>query len=468
MRKITYLLLLCPIFIFAQVSNGTFDADINGWVGQNNPASMTWSATEGHNSSGSIMVVAANGTNSGIKSDPNVVVSEGAGNYIFSAWVKGTAGDKVQLFVFHGSSMNLPQYTLSSNNWELVTGTFNNLDATTNTTVRVVGKTTGMTFYVDDITFVKEPCSGYEVTTSNNFAGFSTITNPLSCYATGNVLELTATPSCSEFTLDHWEVNSVSVGNTNPFNFTVGTENVDVKAVFSAVNSTVDRNFDTDAELNAWIAATDASVTIINNDLIWSITGGSSKLAYNSCAFAPTTWNFNAMKIGYTNNSSNTRIRLKYAKQEGGFEYINVDGLITNNTPQILIMPLTNSTWTDFIPDLELLMRADDLNTASTNGTFTIDYIEFYYDAALSNITFVADNNAIIAFPNPAKNSISFSSTKSEIKLVNIYDITGKLVFVNMNSNFNNISVSELNNGIYFAKVGLENGAIETVKFVKN
>ena len=465
MKKTTFLtLLLSPLFFFAQVTNGTFDTDINGWVGQNSPASMTWSSTEGHDAPGAIRVVASGATNSGIKSDPASATAEGLGNYIFSAWVKGTAGDKVQLFVFQGSSMNAPQYTLTSNNWEFVTATFNSLDGTTNTTVRVVGRTAGMTFYVDDITFVKEPCSGYAVTASDNFAGTNTITTPLGCYTTGTMVEFTATPSCAEFVFDHWEINTVPAGTTNPLSFTVGTEDADVKAVFTAVNTTVDRNFDTDAELNEWTAATDASLAVAGNDMVWTITGGASKIAYNSCAFAPTSWNYNGMRIGYTNNSANTRLRLKYAKTDGGFEYVNFDGLTTDNTPQVMVMPLTLATWTDYLPNLEILMRADDLNNPSTAGTFTIDYIEFYYDAALSTAGFDGVKNASVLYPNPAKNFISIESNQVLDGIV-IYNLNGQKM--SATSATNQVDVSNLQAGIYFIQLMQNNTALEVLKFVK-
>ena len=72
------------------------------------------------------------------------------------------------------------------------------------------------------------------------------------------------------------------------------------------------------------IGAQHATVTVDNDVLTWEITGVSTKLKYDACSFAPTAWNINALKIGYTNGTDNTRMRLSHPK-EGGNEFINYD-----------------------------------------------------------------------------------------------------------------------------------------------
>lgn len=85
----------------------------------------------------------------------------------------------------------------------------------------------------------------------------------------------------------------------------------------------------------------------------------------------------------------------------------------------------------------------------------------------ISNLSF--KNNSISAYPNPAKDQITFATFNSIIKNINVYDVTGSLVeTISMNNNTSVVhSLENYSNGVYFYKsVGNNNELIGTGKFI--
>jgi serine protease AprX len=83
---------------------------------------------------------------------------------------------------------------------------------------------------------------------------------------------------------------------------------------------------------------------------------------------------------------------------------------------------------------------------------------------ATHNVNF---NDNIVMYPNPVKNVLNFSVPNNvEIATVSIFDILGKQVNTNSQILHNSIDVSNLSNGIYFAKFAY-NGQFLIKKFVK-
>lgn len=66
-------------------------------------------------------------------------------------------------------------------------------------------------------------------------------------------------------------------------------------------------------------------------------------------------------------------------------------------------------------------------------------------------------------YPNPVKNELNINS-KSDVKNVSIYNVSGQLV---LNANSNKINTSALSTGVYVVRTELKNGQIETFKIVK-
>ncbi|OUS01492.1 hypothetical protein A9Q86_06855 [Flavobacteriales bacterium 33_180_T64] len=90
-----------------------------------------------------------------------------------------------------------------------------------------------------------------------------------------------------------------------------------------------------------------------------------------------------------------------------------------------------------------------------------------------SGLTLSIDENIleenIIIYPNPTKTNLNISSA-AFIKIDNasIYDVRGRLILskdINSSSNLNTINVNQLNSGIYFIKINVENTTISK-KFI--
>ena len=463
MKKITLALffMTLPFIGFTQITNGTFDADVTGWKAVNGSA-IDWNAAD------QSLKLVNTAVNKYAQSNPNGTPEEGAGNYILTFRVKGTAGVEVRGAIYQGRFLAGSNLIIAATDvWETYTHTFEGLVATTGMNIRLQANATG-TFYFDDVTFVKEACVGFAITAENDGGGTNAITTPLPCYPTGEAIEFTATVSCDKFTFTEWEIDGEASGiTTNPYTHTAGSADAIVKALFTATSDASDTNFDTTAELEEWIGAQHATVTVDNDVLTWEITGVSTKLKYDACSFAPSAWNINALKIGYTNGTDNTRMRLSHPK-EGGNEFINYDlaipGDATNGVGEI-DASLLHTSWTGNLSQLELYIRNDDTNAGSTNGTFTINYIEFYYaeTAGLADSN-LSDENSIHLFPNPVKDILSIKSP-SILKKLEVFNVLGQKVMGIENTN--SLNVTKLNSGAYILKTMNENGAISTKKFIK-
>jgi hypothetical protein len=459
---LTLFLMTLPFIGFSQITNGTFDADVTGWKAAGGSSAIEWDAAD------KSLKLVTTAVNKKAQTDPNAAPSEGAGNYILSFKVKGAKDAVVKGIIFQGAQSGGDAYTiLADNAWETYTHTFEGVDATAVMNIRLQAIAAG-TFYFDDVTFVKEACVGFAITAENDGGGTNAITTPLPCYPTGEAIEFTATVSCDKFTFTEWEIDGEASGiTTNPYTHTAGSADAIVKALFTATSDASDTNFDTTAELEEWIGAQHATVTVDNDVLTWEITGVSTKLKYDACSFAPSAWNINALKIGYTNGTDNTRMRLSHPK-EGGNEFINYDlaipGDATNGVGEI-DASLLHTSWTDNLSQLELYIRNDNTNTGSTSGTFTIDYIEFYYDTSLGlDDNNLGDEKSVSLFPNPVSDMLSVKSS-SVIKKLEVFNLLGQKVMVRENTN--SLNVNRLESGAYILKIVDENDFISTKKFIK-
>ncbi len=90
----------------------------------------------------------------------------------------------------------------------------------------------------------------------------------------------------------------------------------------------------------------------------------------------------------------------------------------------------------------------------------------FLENNTLSNQDFSLKNNISI-FPNPTSNVLNIDNkTNEQITAITIYSVKGDLV-KEIKSITNSISVSELQNGVYFVKIELNNNVLN-YKFIKN
>ncbi|QBN17680.1 family 10 glycosylhydrolase [Flavobacterium nackdongense] len=96
------------------------------------------------------------------------------------------------------------------------------------------------------------------------------------------------------------------------------------------------------------------------------------------------------------------------------------------------------------------------------------------FNTTLGNSSFDAPVSPnFLAYPNPFVDSFYLNLKNSAVQMarISIFDATGKQVWEQNIASTNSsivISPSNLNSGIYFAKVGFENGTSESFKIIKN
>ena len=146
------------------------------------------------------------------------------------------------------------------------------------------------------------------------------------------------------------------------------------------------------------------------------------------------------------------------------YDDMAISGDATNGVGEI-DTSLLHASWIGNLSQLELYIRNDDTNAGSTNGTFTINYIEFYYaeTAGLADSN-LSDENSIHLFPNPVKDILSIKSP-SILKKLEVFNVLGQKVMGRENTN--SLNVTKLNSGAYILKTINENGTVSTKKFIK-
>ncbi len=469
MKKITFLLLTClPLIGFAQVTNGTFDADISGWTNQQTPASLVWDATEGSASAGSMKLVTTSGvTNSGAKSTPNAAPST-AGEYTLSFKVKGTAGDKIQGTMFQsssGGSQSGSQYTIAATGvWEDYSATFSGLD-TGNMNVRIIGKTGGATYFIDDVAFTYVPPAGNTLTVNVVGAGSVALTLDKTGYDPTDVETLTANPST------HWSFSSWSgdlTGSTNPETLTMDA-NKTVTATFSVAPSfDYDFLFNTNGELEGW--ETDPQLAIASH------TGGQVTLTpttdqwarFSLFDFPIPTASYNKVTITLKNESTNDD-QLTLITINTGQSNTTISQPMTTSDAgfKSYVFDLTQfANWTDDVESIRVRFSDTDnptIGRSSGTGNIIIDDIVFEFDSSLSVTD--ASGKAFRIYPNPANNNLNIKSL-APITKVELFDITGKKVLETQALVNDKLNISSLKSGMYLIKIQDSNKSIEVKKLI--
>ena len=102
----------------------------------------------------------------------------------------------------------------------------------------------------------------------------------------------------------------------------------------------------------------------------------------------------------------------------------------------------------------------------SVTGPVYFDNLYFHNDQVLSTNEF--DLNDFTVSPNPTNNVWNVKTNNQEITAINVFDILGKeVVRLAPNNTEASIDASQLNDGIYLAKISTKKGT-KTIKLVKN
>jgi len=183
-----FFMLLCANAGFAQfITNSTFDSSTTGWNGfvgtVATPALVSWSSSEGGTAAGSIKF---NPTANGHRvQSTNTITLVTSGSYLFTAKVKGTAGNTIQLQVFQTSNIKSAVAQVLTGGWDTVTFTATGLNAAAINLRLIAAAVLPATapsgdYYIDDVYFTYVPPITPTITASvTGLSGFNTITaNP--------------------------------------------------------------------------------------------------------------------------------------------------------------------------------------------------------------------------------------------------------------------------------------------------
>ncbi len=120
---------------------------------------------------------------------------------------------------------------------------------------------------------------------------------------------------------------------------------------------------------------------------------------------------------------------------------------INNPSGTYTITVTHKGTLTGGSQNFSLIATSDNLSTLSTNETLLVT------------------DNKIDFYPNPAKDYIKINEKEKDL-LINIYDVSGKLVLTSKLVD-NKIIISQLVRGNYLANFINKKGVIKSFKFIK-
>ncbi len=84
--------------------------------------------------------------------------------------------------------------------------------------------------------------------------------------------------------------------------------------------------------------------------------------------------------------------------------------------------------------------------------------VDFYYSAGeFTGVNKINNEKLVSVYPNPVQDFIEFKMSSPDTYQFNMYDVTGKTVISREVKNGDEISVSNLNSGVYFYKINNEN-----------
>jgi hypothetical protein len=91
------------------------------------------------------------------------------------------------------------------------------------------------------------------------------------------------------------------------------------------------------------------------------------------------------------------------------------------------------------------------------------------YDPTSASIEDIISSLNVNLYPNPANNAIRVTIDSNQQFVFSVFDVTGKEVLVSKkNIGTTNVSLTELNSGMFLYKIQLENGGFKVGKFIKN
>ena len=170
----------------------------------------------------------------------------------------------------------------------------------------------------------------------------------------------------------------------------------------------------------------------------------------------------------YTSAPVGTTVRLKLEDQDyvEGLEMLQRDQLTTKSNEWETLTFEFPQTSTSF-DHLVFMFDFWNIGDGSINSTFYFDDIK---QTSLSEILLGIEKNntnGLSVYPNPANSQWTIYSENTDITLVEVFDLQGKLMLsLNPNSPVAKINTSDLVKGMYFSKISTNLGT-STIRLVK-
>ncbi len=159
-----------------------------------------------------------------------------------------------------------------------------------------------------------------------------------------------------------------------------------------------------------------------------------------------------------------------------GLDHVYDSALSVDSTPQFIFKPIVvkfTAADTTVNNNPKLCFKiTPSFNTHGTSGNNRFD--NFTLDGVPLPGVYVPQTTApVIAncnlYPNPADHSIYITMPENITKVVMIYNAMGQRVYNTLtNDRMVKIDISSFNTGIYFANIRMENGKMQTIRFIKN
>jgi hypothetical protein len=173
--------------------------------------------------------------------------------------------------------------------------------------------------------------------------------------------------------------------------------------------------------------------------------------------------------IVYTTAPAGTKVTLKledtnYQDLGDPAEIVDVYTTVSNEWETLTFSFPQETTAFDYIV---FMFDRDHLGNGSANSTFYFDDIKQTSWSEISLGIEKNKTNGLSVFPNPANSQWTIYSENTDINLVEVFDLQGKLMLnLNPDSPVAKINTSGLVKGIYFSKISTNSGT-STVRLVK-
>jgi hypothetical protein len=159
--------------------------------------------------------------------------------------------------------------------------------------------------------------------------------------------------------------------------------------------------------------------------------------------------------------------KLQWNTTNSRWEFLADEGNGTFTTPYLIYSNTSNSTpnppsinYGTWIENTSITMNKCGGNLTNLNATLTGDVQE----NTLGSQEFIIKNNTVTIYPNPANEILNIKSN-SLIKSIEIITIQGQRI-ISYNHSKEYIDVSNLQSGIYFAKIKV-NEEVSVLSFIK-